>query len=140
MPTQPDTNTAQAFEPGARIQEPYLNNLRKLRRTVVIYLVKSAGQELRVVASHDEKYLGILGGQVEKDVIAKDVMFAGEDRLRGLSLITLPLHDRNGEVVAAVRVEMKPFLGQTEKSSILRAAPIVKRMEQRFKEAKDLIE
>ena len=107
---------------------------------VVIYMVKGAAQELRVVASHDEKYMGILGGQVEKDVIAKDVMFAGEDRVRGLSLITLPLHDRNGDVVAAVRVEMKPFIGQTEKSSILRAAPIVKRMEQRFKEAKDLIE
>ena len=107
---------------------------------VVIYMVKGAGQELRVVASHDEKYLGILGGQVEKDVIAKDVMFAGEDKLRGISLVTLPLHDRNGDTVAAVRVEMKTFIGQTEKSSILRAVPIVKRMEQRFKEAKDLIE
>ena len=107
---------------------------------VVIYMIKSAGQELRVVASHDQKYMGILGGQVEKDVIAKDVMYWGEDKARGLVLVTLPLHDRNGEVVAAVRVEMKPFLGQTEQSAILRAMPFIKRMEQRFKEAKDLLE
>lgn len=107
---------------------------------VVIYMVRSAGQELRVVASHNEQFLGLLGGEVEKNVIAKDVMYSGEDKARGLMLVTLPLHDRNGEVVAAVRVEMKPFIGQTEQNAILRAMPIIKRMEQRFKEAKDLVE
>ncbi|MFM8468789.1 MAG: family 16 glycoside hydrolase [Limisphaerales bacterium] len=107
---------------------------------VVIYMVKSTGQELRVIASHNEKYLGILGGEVEKNVIAKDVMYWGEDKSRDLVLVTLPLHDRNGDVVAGVRVEMKPFLGQTEQNAILRAMPFIKRMEQRFKEAKDLIE
>jgi len=107
---------------------------------VVIYMVKGAGQELRVIASHNEKYLGILGGEIEKNVIAKDVMYWGEDKARDLVLVTLPLHDRNGEVVAAVRVEMKPFLGQTEQTAILRAMPFIKRMEQRFKEAKDLVE
>lgn len=107
---------------------------------VVIYMPTGPGQDLRVVASHDEQFLGILGSDVEKSVLAKDVMFSGEDKARGLLLATLPLHDRNGEVVAAVRVEMKPFLGQTEKSAVLRAMPIIKRMEQRFKEAKDLLE
>jgi hypothetical protein len=107
---------------------------------VVIYMTKGAGQELRVIASHDEQFLGILGGEVEKNVIAKDVMYSGEDKARGLFLVTLPLHDRNGEVAAAVRVELKPFIGQTEQNAILRAMPVIKRMEQRFKEAKDLIE
>lgn len=107
---------------------------------VAIYMKEQSGPDLRVIASHDEQLLGILGGQVEKDVIAKDVMYSGDDKARGVLLVTLPLHDRNGEVVAAVRVEMKPFIGQTEQNAILRAAPIIKRMEQRFKEAKDLIE
>lgn len=107
---------------------------------VVIYMVAGAGQELRVIASHDEQFLGILGGEVEKNVIAKDVMYSGEDKARGLFLVTLPLHDRNGEVAAAVRVELKPFIGQTEQNAILRAMPVIKRMEQRFKEAKDLVE
>lgn len=107
---------------------------------VVIYAARSAGQETRVIASHDPKALGTPGTEVERNVIAKDVMYSGEDKERGLMLVTLPLHDRNGDVVAAVRVEMKPFLGQTEKSAILRAMPVVKRMEQRVKEAKELIE
>ncbi|MBI5800751.1 MAG: DUF1080 domain-containing protein [Verrucomicrobia bacterium] len=107
---------------------------------VVIYMVKGTGQELRVIASRDEQLLGSPGGELEKHVIAKNVMYSGTDKARDLYLVTLPLHDRNGEVVAAVRVEMKPFLGQTEQNAMLRAMPIVKRIEQRFKEAKDLIE
>lgn len=107
---------------------------------VVIYMKERTGPDIRVVASRDEQLLGLLGGQVERDVIAKDVMFSGDDKARGVLLTTLPLHDRNGEVVAAVRLEMKPFLGQTEQNAILRAMPLIKRMELRFKEAKDLIE
>lgn len=107
---------------------------------VVLYMSKGPGEELRVVASHDAQFLGILGGEIEKNVIAKDVMYSGEDKARGLQLVTLPLHDRNGDVVAAVRVEMKSFLGQTEKSAVLRAMPVVKWMEQRFKEARELLE
>ncbi len=107
---------------------------------VVIYLIKGGGAELRVVASHDEKLLGSSGTAVEANVIASDVKYYGADKSRAVVLVTLPLHDRNGEAVAAVRVEMKPFPGQTEQNAILRAMPIVKRMEQRFKEAKDLVE
>lgn len=107
---------------------------------VVIYMKERTGQDIRVVASRDEQLLGLLGGQVERDVLAKDVIFSGDDKPRGVILVTLPLHDRNGEVVAAVRLEMKPFIGQTEQNAILRAMPLIKRMELRFKEAKDLIE
>ncbi len=107
---------------------------------VVIYMAKGPGQDLRVIASRDGKLLGTSGGELEKHVITKDVMYSGSDKARDLLLVTLPMHDRNGEVVAAVRVEMKPFLGQTEQNAMLRAMPIIKRMEQRFKEAKDLVE
>ena len=107
---------------------------------LLIYMKERTGPDLRVVASRDEQFLNLLGGQVERDVIAKDVRYSGDDKARGVLLVTLPLHDRNGEVVAAVRVEMKPFIGQTEQNAILRAMPVIKRMELRFKEAKDLIE
>jgi hypothetical protein len=107
---------------------------------IVIYAARAAGQETRVIASHDAQAVGTPGTEVERNVIAKDVMYSGEDKARGRMLVTLPLHDRNGDVIAAVRVELKPFLGQTDKSAILRAMPVVKRMEQRIKEAKDLLE
>lgn len=107
---------------------------------VVIYMKDRSGPDLHVVASHNEQLLGKAGTDVERSVILNDVIYAGDDRLAGIAMATLPLHDRNGEVAAAVRVEMKSFAGQTEKNVILRAMPVIKRMEQRFKEAKDLIE
>ncbi|MEN9573590.1 MAG: hypothetical protein RL514_1445 [Verrucomicrobiota bacterium] len=107
---------------------------------VSIYLIQAGGSELRVVASHDEQLIGRPGTAVEANVIANDVKYFGVDKARDVVLVTLPLHDRNGEAVAAVRVEMKPFPGQTEQNAILRAMPLLKRMEQRFKEAKELVE
>ena len=107
---------------------------------VTIYMARGAEQELRVVARRDEQLLGTLGSELEKHVIARNVMYSGTDKARDLYLVTLPLHDRNGDAVAAVRVGMKPFIGQTEQNAILRAMPVIKRMEQRFKEARDLIE
>jgi hypothetical protein len=52
----------------------------------------------------------------------------------------MPLHDSNGDTIAAVRVIMKPFPGQTEKNAIARAMPIVKEMEPRVQKAKDLFQ
>ncbi|NBV20580.1 MAG: DUF1080 domain-containing protein [Proteobacteria bacterium] len=107
---------------------------------VVIFMKDRTSSEVRVVACHGDKFVGQAGGQVEKDVIAKDVIYSGQDPSTGVMLVTMPLHDRNGEPVAAVRVELKAFKGQTDKNAILRATPLVKQMEQRFKEAKDLVE
>jgi DNA-binding IclR family transcriptional regulator len=53
-------------------------------------------------------------------------------------VVTLPVHDRNGEVIAALRVEMKSFFGQTENNALARALPIAKEMERRIVEARDL--
>jgi host factor-I protein len=57
-----------AIPHGERIQEPFLNNLRKLRRTVVIYLVngvKLAGK----ISSFDQHTVALEG--FEKQVINK---------------------------------------------------------------------
>jgi hypothetical protein len=52
--------------------------------------------------------------------------------------VTLPLRDRNGDSVAAVRVKMKSFKGQTEENAILRALPVVKQMQERVPATGDL--
>lgn len=62
---QPETESP---APGQRIQEPFLNNLRKSRKTVVIYLVngvKLAGR----IASFDQHTVALDGH--EKQVINK---------------------------------------------------------------------
>jgi len=50
------------------------------------------------------------------------------------------LRDRNGDAMAAVRVVMKSFPGQTEENAIIRAAPIVKALQEKIRSLEDLIE
>lgn len=91
-----------------------------------------------VIASSEAKEVGTPGGQVEQDVIARDVVYYGKAK-RSVS-VTFPLHDRNGESIAAVRVTMKPFIGQTEQNAVARALPIIKQMEAKIRSATDLLE
>jgi hypothetical protein len=88
------------------------------------------------MASTDNTELGSPGTDVEQQIFEMDTPFFG--RLKSGIVVTLPVHDRNGEVVAALRVEMKSFPGQTESNALARALPIVKAMERRIVEARDL--
>jgi len=90
----------------------------------------------KVIASNNADEIGQEGGKVEQDVIARNVLYYGKHK--GVALVTLPLHDRNGEVAAAVRVVLQSFPGQTEQNAVARAQPVVKLMEQRVRTAKDL--
>jgi hypothetical protein len=54
--------------------------------------------------------------------------------------VTMPLHDRNGDPIAAIRVELNPFVGQTEQTSLNRAMIYKKEVESRIKNLKDLYE
>ena len=74
--------------------------------------------------------------KVEADVITRSVIYHGKEN--NLVLVTMPLHDSNGDSVAAVKVIMKSFPGQTEKNAIARALPIVKQMEERVHSLSDL--
>jgi hypothetical protein len=49
------------------------------------------------------------------------------------------LHDRNGEVVAAVRVVMRAVRGQSDQQVLARALPIVKAMKPGIRNLEDLI-
>jgi hypothetical protein len=105
-------------------------------------------QQLKIFASRDgvpcliagtnPQEIGHPAAQVEKDVIAKGAIFYGKEK--DSVLVTFPLHDANGEAIAAVKVIMKSFPGQTEKNAIARALPIVQQMEARVKKASDLVE
>jgi hypothetical protein len=91
---------------------------------------------LRVIASNDEKQIGELSAKVEQDVIATGKIFYAKAK-ETVSVI-MPLKDRNGEPVAALRVILKPFPGQTEKNALARALPIAKAIEARMVSIKDL--
>ena len=101
-----------------------------------VYGKTAANPAIRVMASSDESELGQAGGNIEQQIFEMDTPFFG--RIKTGIVVTLPVHDRNGEVIAALRVEMKSFPGQTENNALARAIPIVKEMERRIVEASDL--
>lgn len=102
-----------------------------------VYARTPENQTLRIVASTDEHELGNVAGETEPMVFEKNATFYGKLDADSV-VVTLPLHDRNGDVIAALRVELKSFLGQTERNAVARAQPIVREMEKGIIEAKDL--
>lgn len=92
---------------------------------------------MEVLASSNPDDLGSPATEVENDVVARDIRYYGK-KDRRTCIITMPLHDRNGEVVAAVRLELEAFRGQTEANALARALPIMKELEARIRETKDL--
>lgn len=82
-----------------------------------------AADSSRILASSDPADIDQPGYPEERKVIATGQMMylAGKREVT----VTLPLRDRNGDIIAAVRVTMKRFPGQTEKNAIVRAQPVV---------------
>ena len=105
---------------------PRVRNLR-------VYGRSNAGAKV-VAASHPED-IGLEAIKDEMAVIERDV--ADYLKKRQTVVVTLPLHDRNGDTAAAIRVEMDSFAGQTEQNALARALPIVKGMEKVFQASVD---
>ena len=103
-----------------------------------IFALSTNGPGTRVIASTDEKDIGQPGEDVEKNCIEKGGTYFG--RGKEIVLVTMPLHDRNGETVGAVRVTMPTFFGQTEKNALARAVPIVKSMATRVSSGRELMQ
>jgi hypothetical protein len=103
-----------------------------------IFAVRAGGKGPTVVAGKNEKDLGQPGGETERNVISSGKGYYG--RNRSSVTVTLPLRDRNGEPIAAVRVVMKTFLGETQDMAVMRAQPIVKEMESRVQSREDLLQ
>jgi hypothetical protein len=103
-----------------------------------IYVPATDPETTRVIASKDEKEVGQSGAKTEQAVIKQGEVYYGKEK-DSVSVIA-PLRDRNGEAIAAARVVMKTFPGQTEPNAIARALPIVKEMQSRVQSMEDLIE
>jgi len=94
--------------------------------------------QTRIIASSNASEIGQPGDKWARSVIEKNAIYFGKEKRT--AIVTMPLHDRNGETVGAVRVLMKSFTGQTEQNAVARALPIIHEMEARVRSAKDLME
>lgn len=90
----------------------------------------------RVIASKDTAEVGKEGTDAELKAIQDGAVSFGKEK--SAVLVTLPLHDRNGEFIGAVRVRLKTFLGETQDHAITRARFIVNLMQEQIGSAKDL--
>jgi hypothetical protein len=98
----------------------------------------TAPKTFRVVASLDSSEIGKEADPQEKDVISRGTIFYGKGNAE--VTVAIPLHDRNGDVIASARFLLKSFPGQTEINAIARALPIAKAMEARILGGRDLLD
>ena len=105
---------------------------------IKIYVPGTEPTTTRLIASKDEKEIGQSGAKTEQAVISQGEIYYGKEK-DSISVI-MPLRDRNGDAIAAARVVMRPFPGQTEQNAIARALPIVKEMQTRVQSLEDLLE
>jgi Domain of Unknown Function (DUF1080) len=105
---------------------------------LLIYAPPAESGPMQVVASLDPAEVGQEAPEEVQDVLHKQGYYYGKGG--GKVMLTLPLRDNNGEKVAAVRLVMKSFPGQTEKNAVARAMPIVHGMESRIQTLKDLMQ
>jgi hypothetical protein len=103
-----------------------------------VFVLANESKMPTLLASRNTNELNRAGGKAEQDVIAQGTPYYGVDQ--GSFSVLLPLRDRNGDSVAAVRVIMKRFPGQTEQSAFARARPIVLDMQNRFSTLQDLVQ
>jgi hypothetical protein len=105
---------------------------------LTIYVAGKEPGTTRLVASKAEQEIGQPGGKTEQAVIGRGETYYGKEK-DSVSVV-MPLRDRNGETIAAARVVMRTFAGQTEENAIIRAAPIVKEIQARITTLEDLVE
>ncbi|HWQ92506.1 MAG TPA: family 16 glycoside hydrolase [Clostridia bacterium] len=96
------------------------------------------GDRTRVIASSDEQDLKQPGSKTELNTITQGSIYYVKNK--GSVAVIMPLRDRNGDPIAAVRVIMTTFTGQTEQSAVIRATPIVKEMQARVQAMDDLLQ
>lgn len=89
-----------------------------------------------ILASKDRAEAGRPGTEAELGAIRDGTVYFGRES--GAVLVTMPLHDRNGENIAAVRFKLKSFLGETQDNAVMRATMLRKLMEELCTSAEDL--
>lgn len=120
------------YTPRTTLAEELVQNALKRYDQILeieIFSTTSDRQDLHVVASHDPATLGRAATETEQRVLRENIPLAGR---RGREfVVAMPLRDRNGDPIAAVRVVTRRFSGQTAENAVARATPILRQMQAR---------
>jgi hypothetical protein len=89
-----------------------------------------------VIGDMDERGVGAAGTKAEADVLERgSIYYLKVDKTVE---ITLPLRDRNGDIVAEVAIKLKTFHGETQATAVDRATIVKKAFEQQIENMEDL--
>jgi len=90
-----------------------------------------------ILASKEPSERGQPGSEAELAAIRDGTTSFGREK--DAVLVTLPLHDLNGDYIAAVRLKLKSFFGETQNNAVLRATMILNVMQELCTSADDLL-
>jgi len=100
-----------------------------------VYSLKDSSVPL-VIADAKSTSLGDTGGKTEAEVLTNGTpMYL---KLKDAVELTLPLRDRNGEIIAAVRITLPSFKGETTDTAATRATVIQQALESRLNTLQDV--
>jgi hypothetical protein len=131
-------DTQITYTPRENLAEVLVRDIVKKYPRLVglkVYVADETGTP-RIVASNLPEEVGTAGGNSERGTIERAEVYYS--RTSDAVSVVQPLRDNNGEPIAAVRVLLKPFPGQTEQTVLQRALPIVKEMQTRVRTMAEL--
>jgi hypothetical protein len=105
---------------------------------VSLYASETSSTPPTLIASNLKETIGAQADKSVLDSIARRKIYF--EKTKKTAIVTLPIKDRNGESMAACRVELKKFKGQTESNAIVRAMPVVEMIQARLLDRRDLFE
>ncbi len=124
----PVVPTVQSVLQNVLEQQPRILNLR-------IYTLDKDGIP-HIIASKVPSEVGNAGTQSEQGAINDGNIYFG--RGKGTCAVTMPLSDRNGVPIAAVRVQWKTFPGETKETAVSRARMVVQLIQAKVLSIQDL--
>jgi hypothetical protein len=125
----PVVPAAQALVNSIMQQEPRILGLQ-------IYALGTSNTT-SIIASKEPAERGQPGTGAELAAIRAGSVWFG--RTRDAVFVTLPMHDRNGDYIAAVRLKLKTFFGETQDNAVNRAMIILNLMEASCTSGDDLM-
>jgi len=133
-------DTTIIYTPRVPVMQTLVQGMLKKQPRILglrIYTLDDKGQP-QIAASKLEKEIGQPGTDAEKAALTDGKVYFG--RGKGTITVTMPLRDRNGDPMAAVWVQLKSFLGETQDTALTRATMIIKAIQAQVTSKEELMQ
>lgn len=105
---------------------------------ISLYAKRNENSLTTVIAGNQKERIGQAADEAVLDsILRRNIYFA---KTRKTIILTLPVKDRNGEGMAACRIELKSFPGQTRQNAVARCLPIIQMIQAQALNREDLFQ